>query len=263
MTATPATRLQAIHKRLIVNRADSLTMQKVWAEIFGIPLDTPNTHDWVIEAAMAFRAQVDYTRKQLDKLGVPADLTSAGFIRLKEVANPAVLDHPWTNHKGNVSTPEIRLVLAWSAWVLREFGEPEVEQQHFEAIQQHLSELESMLQDPEIPPAIRSFVQRQVDDTRSALRRYPIEGISALRKALDTTTGAYAVPDDQILDEVKQATPSSKEVLRKSMEVLKETAEAVGHVEKLKTAFDALNGAIPQLKEFGRTVWALLPGAGS
>lgn len=258
MTATTATRLQNIHKRLAVGRADSLSMHKVWADVFEIPADDPHSQDWVPEAVMAFRAELDHARKQLDRLGVPPELTSSVFVRLKDAANPAVLGQTWANYKNDVSGQDMRLVLAWSVWVLRELGEPEVEQQQFEAIHQHLSELEEMLQDPEVPPAIRDFVQRQVEDTRAALRKYPIQGIRALRKAVDATTGAYTTPDDEIIEELKQASPASRGVVRKSMEVLKETAEAVGHVEKLKTALEALTSSLPQLKAIGQTALTLL-----
>lgn len=83
---------------------------------------------------------------------------------------------------------------------------------------------------------------------------YPIQGVRALRKAVDTATGAFAVPDDAVVEEAKQASPATKSVLKKSLEVLKETSEAVGHVQKLKSALEALYSAVPYLKAIGQSV---------
>ena len=231
-----------------------MPMLKVWAEVFGISADSPNLEDWATEAVLAFRAEIAHTRARLDQLEVPQELTSSVFVGLRDWANPATANNQWGQTKAGISGPQFRLVLAWSAWVLRKLGEPEIEQQQFEAIQKHLAELEAMLLDTEVPPAIRSFVQRQVDDTRAALRMYPIQGMRALRKTVENSTGAFTIPSDELVEESKQANPATKSILRKSLEVLKETAEAVGHTEKIAKVFDVLMDAAPHLKELGRTV---------
>lgn len=258
MDETPATRIFSIHQRLInKGRPDSYSMRDVWAEMFDIPKDSPHIDDWTIEAVMAFRAEVDLASKQLAALDVPPNLTNSVFPRLRDVANPVVFGQQWGQHKTLLQAPECALVLSWSAWVMRKLGEPQVEQAQFLAIKQHLSELDDLLQDPEVPPAIRNFVQRQVDDIRAALRTYPIQGIRALRRAVDTTTGAFAVPDDELVEEVKQATPKAMSVLKKAGQVLKETAEATGHVGKLAEAIKALSN---YASEAGPTLRALGDG---
>ena len=233
---------------------------KVWAEIFELPAYSPHIQDWAVEAVLAFRAEINHTRSQLDIHGVPQELTSSVFVGLKDWANPATADHQWGQTKANISGPQFALVLSWSVWVLQKFGEPEIEQHQFESIQKHLSELEELLKDNEIPPAIRSFVQQQVDTTRNALRMYPIQGVRALRKAVESATGAFAVPSDELVEEAKQATPATRGVIKKSLEVLKETSEAVGHAEKLFRVFDKLMDATPSLKEIGHSVMNTLGG---
>lgn len=260
MQTTPATRVQAIHQRLInKGRSDTLPMRAVWAEIFDIPKVSPHVDDWAIEAAMAFRSEVDLASKQLALLEVPPNLTSSVFLRLRHAANPAHFDGQWVKYKTSLQAEECALVLAWSAWVLQRFGEEEIEQEQFAAIVAHLAELEQLLQATEMPPALHAFVQRQVDDIRAALRMYPIQGVKALKKAVDTATGAFAAPDEAVVDGYDQAGPEAKSVFKKAFEVLKQAAEATGHAEKLKSAVEAIYGsAAPHIKAIGQSMIGLL-----
>ena len=263
MQTTPAVRIYTIHQRLInKGRPDSHTMRDVWAEVFDIPKGAPHLDDWVIEAAMAFRAEVDLTSKHLAALQVPPTLTSSVFPRLRDAANPVVFGTQWGNHKAALQAPECALVLAWSAWVLKQFGEDEIEQEQFAAIVAHLAELEVLLQATEMPPALHAFVQRQVDDIRAALRMYPIQGIKALKKAVDTATGAFAAPDEAVVDGYEQAGPEAKSVFKKAFEVLKQAAEATGHAEKLKNTVEAIYGsAAPHIKAIGQSVIGMISGS--
>ncbi|GAA6143668.1 hypothetical protein [Hydrogenophaga sp. 5NK40-0174] len=243
-----ATRLKDIHAKLAQGRSDSILMQKVWAEVFGLPTDAPQTEDWVVEAVVAFRMELEHARQQLDNIGVPSDLTNHVFTRLKHAASPTFLTQQWAHHKSALVGIENTLVLRWCDWALRTLGEAEIEAQQFQSIKNHLAELEQLLNEPDVPPAIREFVQRQVNDIRSALRLYPIHGLRVLRKAVDTATGAFTTPDDQVVAESQTATPATKGVLRKSAEILKEAAEVTGQADKLFTTLakyaPALNGAM-------------------
>lgn len=263
MNETPAARILNIHSRLInKGRPDSHSMLVVWAEIFGIPTDSPHLEDWVIEAALAFRAEVDLTSKQLDALGVPSELTTSVFPRLRNTANPVVFNNQWGSHKASLQAPECALVLSWSAWVMQRLGEAGIEQEQFAAIVAHLEELEQLLQATEMPPALHAFVQRQIDDIRSALRMYPIQGVKALRKAVDTATGAFAAPDEAVVDGYKKAGPEAKSVFKKAYDVLKQAAEATGHAEKLKNTVEAIYGsAAPHVKAIGQSVIDMINGA--
>lgn len=255
-------RIRKIHSVLLKGRADSIAMNEVWAEIFEIPKGVPYREDWIIEAVVAFRAELEQAGKQLASLNVPADLTSAVFTRLRDAANPAAFKQNWQNFRGNVSAPECALALSWSAWVLQRFGEDEIEQEQFTAIVAHLAELEELLQATEMPPALHAFVQRQVDDIRAALRMYPIQGIKALKKAVDTATGAFAAPDEAVVDGYEKAGPEAKSVFKKAFEVLKQAAETTGHAEKLKSTLEAIYGsAAPHVKAIGQSVISMISGS--
>lgn len=266
MQTTPATRIYNIHQRLInKGRPDSHSMRAVWAEVFDIPKDAPDLDDWVIEAALAFRAEVDLASKHLAALQVPPNLTDSVFPRLRTAANPIVFSNQWGNQKATLQAPECALVLSWSAWVLQQFGEDEIAQEQFATIVAHLAELEELLHATEMPPALYAFVQRQVDDIRAALRMYPIQGIKALKKAVDTATGAFAAPDEAVVDGYKQAGQEAKGVFKKAFDVLKQAAEVAGNAEKLKNAVEAIygsaNAAAPHIKALGQSVIGALSGS--
>lgn len=263
MQTTPATRIYTIHQHLInKGRPDSHPMRAVWAEVFDIPKDAPHLDDWVIEAALAFRAEVDLASKHLAALQVPPNLTDSVFPRLRNAANPISFGNQWGTQKAALQAPECALVLSWSAWVLKQFGEDEVAQEQFAAIVAHLAELEQLLQATEMPPALHAFVQRQVDDIRAALRMYPIQGIKALKKAVDTATGAFATPDEAVVEEYKRAGPEAKGVFKKAFDVLKQAAEVAGNAEKLTSAVEAIYGsastAAPHIKAIGQSVLSAL-----
>lgn len=259
MNETPAARILNIHSRLInKGRPDSHPMRVVWAEVFEIPKDSPHLDDWVIEAGLAFRAEVELASRQLAALDVPPSLTNSVFPRLRDAANPTVFNSQWSQYKASLMAPECGLVLAWSAWVMRKLGEDEIAQEQYAAIVDHLTELEQLLQATEMPPALQAYVQRQVDDIRSALRMYPIQGIKALKKAVDTAIGAFTTPDETVSKEFHSAGPEAKGVFNKSLDILKQAAEVTGHLEKLKNTAVAIYGsasdAAPHIKALGQSV---------
>ena len=206
MAASSATRVRDVHERL-TQRNDEKGVGAVWTAIFDIPVGHVKKEDWTMEAAMAFRAEVDHIREVLDELGVPASATASVFKRLKDVASPTTFSHSWESQKKFIVAPECGLVLEWAVWALRDHAEPEVAAEHFETIEEQLKGLEEALATTEMSPALRAFIQAQVDEIREAMRLYPVVGIRALDKAVEAATGAFAVQRRAIAEDINQKSP--------------------------------------------------------
>lgn len=258
MPASSATRVLTVYNRLL-QRNDEKVVGAAWAAVFGVPEGHPQSEDWTMEATIAFRSEVDRTRRSLQGIGVPLAALGPVFQRLKDAANPAVFPHSWESQKKAIGTPEHALVLEWAVWALRDQEEQEVADEQFGTIGLRLGELEAELSSTEMPPALRAFIQKQVDEIREAIRLYPIIGVSILNRAVESATGAFTVPSDAVVAEVKQASPEQKKVLTKALGLLKTTAEATGHVEKLADALKAISNYAsevgPAIKAIGASLF--------
>lgn len=260
MAASSATRVRDIHKRL-KKHATAKTVGGAWSLTFGVPEGHPKTLDWTMDAAIAFMAEIDKTRGALEAIGVPLEAMGNVFARLRDAASPTTFPQGWESRHRDIAAPDCTAVLEWTVWALREHEEPEVSADQFGAIGVRLSELEEALATTEMPPALRAFIQKQVDEMREALRMYPIAGVSVLNKAVEVATGAFTVPSDAVAQEVKHASPQQMSVVSKALGLLKTTAEATGHVEKLAEAFKAIASYAsevgPALKAIGASIFKL------
>ena len=140
----PAARLLSIFDTL-VNQPKDLQMVQTWGDVFGIPSDSAHHEDDVTACIVALRSELTFTRLRLDACGAPANLTSPGFERLRNVAAPGQLHSRWHGHRGNLQTPECRKVFEWAAWALREEEEADMRAEDMNEIRAELEALEAAL----------------------------------------------------------------------------------------------------------------------
>lgn len=188
----PAARLHRIYDKLVAQGNDYQLLQ-TWADVFDIDKSGPHYEDDVTACVMALRSEIALTRKRLDEVGAPANLTSPGFERLREVAAPGLLHAKWHGHRGNINPPEYRKVFEWAEWALRDDAESDMPAEDMMELRAELESLEAALQDAEVSPYLRDFIQRQVDTIRAALRVYGVQGARPLQDALQKVAGAYTV----------------------------------------------------------------------
>ncbi len=228
----PAARLHHIYEKLIAQSNDYQLVQ-TWADVFDIDKTSPNYEDDVTACVMALRSEIALTRKRLDEVGVPANLTSPGFERLRDVAAPGLLHGKWHSYRGNITPPECGKVFEWAEWALREYAEPDMLAEHMKELLTELRSLEAALKDAEVSPYLRDFIQRQVDTIRAALRVYGVQGARPLQDALQKVAGAYMVERTRVEAEHAAAPEAAKGLFAKAGGVIKKTADVCDNLGKI------------------------------
>jgi len=243
----PAARLLRIYDKLVAQPSDH-RLVRTWADVFDIDQDSPHYEDDVNACVMALRSEIALTRKRLDEIGAPANLTSPGFERLRDVAAPAQLHGKWHSHRGNINPPECRKVFEWADWALRDDAEQDMPAEDMMELRGELESLEAALQGAEVSPYLRDFIQRQVDTIRAALRVYGVQGARPLQEALQKVAGAYTVEGTRVAAEHAAAPESAKGLFAKASGVIKKTAEVCDNLGKIG--------------KFGEQAWTLAGSVG-
>lgn len=238
----PAARLLAVYDALVSQQRDT-PLTSVWAEVFGLEASSPTLEDDATACVLALRNQIELARLQLAAEGVPAELTSPGFDRLKDVALPGRMHTSWHGVRGNLLAPECRHAFMWAAWVLRANDEDELPPEGTTELRAEIAALESALQDVEMSPYLRDFVQRQLDTIRAALRDCRVQGARPLREALRKVVGDITVEGTQ-LQQADAAAPAEAKAL---------LARAAGLIEKTAKVCDSVD----KIGKFGANVWTL------
>lgn len=228
----PAGRLLEIYDTLVRQQQDQ-QMVNTWAEVLSLEKG-PHIEDDVTTCLVALRQQIDFTRMRLDEIGVPTELTSPGFDRLKNIASPSQLNASWNSHRSDIQSPECRHAFTWSAWILRDDDEADMSPDELSSLHSEIDSLESSLATTEISPYLRDFIRRQVDTIRAALRVYGVQGARPLKDALQKVAGAYTLEGSRVETEYAKASDTEKGILARTGATIKKFAEVCDNIEKIK-----------------------------
>lgn len=229
-----AGRLLAIFDRLIARGRAEASMAKVWAEIFEIQPDSLHMEDDVVNCLQATRLELQLMRTKLMGMGAPEELLYPGFKRLLNVTSAAHINAGWSGFWEEASKPENRLVLAWADWTLREENELDMSADDLAALRDDLSSLEAGLQEADMTPYLRGFVQRQIDIIRLALRVYRIQGVKPVEQALNQIVGACTTEKMRLEVEHGNAKEAAKTVLSRMASFIDKTAKVADSVDKIR-----------------------------
>jgi len=208
----------------------------IWAEIFEIPHSAQHVEDCVVTCLLAMRAEIDLLRSKLLSLGVSDDLTHPGLPRLRNATSTIFLNSQWNGIREETSKPENRIPILWANWALRNEDEADLPAEELAALRGKLDALETSLQDTEMTSYLRSFVQRQIDVIRTALRVYRVQGVMPIEQALQQIAGAYTIEKTRVEAELAQASEPAKNLLARVGALIKDTADVADRLDKIRKA---------------------------
>lgn len=227
-----AERLLTVYDKLVSQQQDQ-PMVKTWAVVFDLDNKSKNLEDEVTTCIVALRSQIDFARLRLSANGVPNELTSPGFDRLKAIASPANLNQSWNGLRGNIQPPECRQAFTWSSWVLRVENENEISVEELSEVLRCLEELESSLHGADLSPYLHDFILRQVSSIRSALRIYGIQGARPIQEAMRKVVGDIKVEEEMLAKESNGSDGKARSFLQKTAEAIEKTAKVCDSVSKI------------------------------
>lgn len=211
-------------------------MVKIWAKVFDLPNDDPHLEDAVVICLQATRSEIEVLRARLAALGAPENLMSPGIDRFKTYTSTSYINQTWSGFREDASKPENRLSFMWANWVLRDENEEDMPAEELATLRGELDTLEASLQDTEMTPYLRGFIQRQIDAIRTALRVYRAQGVKPIEEALHQVAGAYTVEKSRVEAEHAQASEPTKTLFARAAAVIKKTAEVADNLDKIRKA---------------------------
>lgn len=234
-----AGRLLSIYDRLMSHsRGKDTSMVKVWADVFDLPSGGPNVEDDVVTCLQAMRSEMELLRSKLAAIGASEELLQPGLARLRNITSTAYINSGWNSLWPEASPPENRVPLMWASWTLRAEDENDMPADELAVLRTELDSLEASIRDAEMAPFLRSFIQRQIEAIRSALRVYRVQGVKPIEEALHKVAGSFTVEKTRVESEHAQATDSAKSLFSRTGEIIKKTAELADRLDKIKKGAD-------------------------
>lgn len=228
-----AERLFRVYDDFVKHRLPQTPMSQVWAEVFALPKDDPDLEDDVNGCLVALRSEVDFAAERLEVHGVPPNLLHPAFSQLKNVASTAHIHSAWESYRDRIQSPEHRKILEWACWALRDEAEADMADQDLAELRAELEALEGRLKEADLSPYLRSFVQRQVNTMRSALRVYGVQGLQPVHEAFEKVTGAYAAAHPRLDVEFSAASETGKGAVKNVGDTLRRISETCGQLDKV------------------------------
>lgn len=216
-------------------RANDIPMVKVWGEIFSLPLDAPHLEDDVVTCIQGVRMELELLRTKLLAMGAPEELLRPGLARFRNFSSTTYLNQQWSGLKDEISKPENRVPFMWAAWVLRDENEEILPDDELSALRSELDSLENSLQETEMAPYLRSFVQRQIDAIRSALV-YRVQGVKPIETALKQVVGDCAFERTRLEADNATASEPTKGILARASALIEKTAKVADNLDKIRKA---------------------------
>jgi len=109
-----------------------------------------------------------------------------------------------------------------------------------EQLRQELDELDAILDSPDIPPELRTFVRKQARAIRDALVRFEINGVTPLQDAISLGIGELVRDQKAIQEAVDKSPEKGRGVISKLKNVYSRVVIVCGDAEKIRKGFEAL-----------------------
>lgn len=237
----PASRILSVYdKAMAYNVGNGVPFLQLWGSVLGIAENADHTHeDAVTVSLMAIRDEIGLAKLRLAEAGCPAGLYAQYFEQVRGIASSTLLHQDWKGHKPGLQS-DVRLALAWAAWVLPD-DEDRISAEEVGSLMIELDALAASLEQADLPSLTRTFVVRQIDLIRSALRLYAIQGIAPIEKAWEQSLGSSAMAAGAgVAQEIEAASPEGKVLLQRFAGVFNKVAQVAGGVDKIHKGAEAL-----------------------
>lgn len=211
-------------------------MLNVWAKVFELPAEDPHLEDAVVVCLQATRSEIEVLRGRLQALGVPEELMHPGITRLRNYTSVSNVHNSWNGLREEAHRTENRLAFMWANWTLRAEDEDDMPAEELATLRSELDSLEASLQETDMTPYLRGFIQRQIDAIRAALRLYRVRGVKPIEEALHQVAGAYTVEKSRVEAEHEKASPPAKSVFARAGAVIEKTAKVADNLDKIRKA---------------------------
>ncbi|MDO9352821.1 MAG: hypothetical protein Q7T55_03960 [Solirubrobacteraceae bacterium] len=170
-------------------RSNAQHAYQAWAEALGVPQDQNHfTALGVFERLLWVQSEIDAVRAGMKIRNYSESLYEPAISRVQKALQPLQLGVAWQGNGASQITGEVLNALGFCAEILPD-EEAELSQDDLASIRALITEIEALLETSTLPQVLRILLGHHLDLIHTALARYPVNGISALRDAAWTATG--------------------------------------------------------------------------
>ncbi|WP_251877028.1 hypothetical protein [Achromobacter sp. Marseille-Q4954] len=132
--------------------------------------------------------QVSQLEKQLSRRSVPKSAYRHAINQARAVLSAATFSNPWSSLKPKID--ELTTVsLEWAVVVLDKV-ESQLSEDQLTEMYGLIVELEQLLNEDDVPPALKVAIERHLSGARDALDTYTIGGAEKLKESIEKSIGA-------------------------------------------------------------------------
>jgi hypothetical protein len=245
MKTSAAIRVNAILERAARNH-DSVSTQAALAKILEIETsDSQDSQDAISNAVGELRAEIRRVETVLKEYETPKELRDLPIQSALALTSPLHIANAWMQNRGNQLRPEVLVAWSWVAFFLPSIDD-KVTEEALHALELELAELMTAADVDGVPTELRSFIIRQADKIRKALRRYRVEGVEPLKEVISTGMGDL-IRAEPTLNSVDMSSPPSAGAFGKLGKTWNKVAKVAGEVKTVVTTYQALYKAVPSL----------------
>lgn len=174
--------------RNIPAHPDNTQSLEVWARLFEITEENPNRKSIAVTDRLSVMyRELEIVRDEMEKANFSEDLYLATLTRLEHAFSAMLLPASW-NSVRQYLTPDTFTALAFCGEILPN-EESQIDPDEITEIKALLEDLETFLNDSDLPPRLQALVSNHIRLMREAFAEYPISGAKALKKVSHAAHG--------------------------------------------------------------------------
>ncbi len=232
----------------------AISVQDLWTKVLQVPPEELGRNATLYSEAML--DQIQDTQDRLAELGAPPDLFATAARQLNGMFKVHSLQNDWTGHRNGLTQQGGMRDIEWAAWVLREFGEPDVDTQDFDALQEKITEAEQQLAASGVSRAMRALLERQLRQMRAAMALYPIAGAGPIADAGKKTFTEFQFSGQELKAEIEKSV-TGHSVIKSTWEAMNQALDIGEKAGKITKGLVQAGGFIADV------IVPLLSGPGS
>jgi hypothetical protein len=173
----------------------------------------------------ALQDQAARVERALTAAGVPAELWQPALKRLREGLTPNLLSGPWQPLLAPLDAT-LSHSLQWAAHVLPA-DEADVPAGSIDALQFAIEEVLMLIEQVDLPEALRDWLTQRMGALRRALRVAPLTGLQPLREAITQTAGDLALRRAQLVPDATDLAAKAGPTCRQASAALAQDRKSV------------------------------------
>lgn len=184
----------------------------------------------ISQRLVALTDQVSALCELLRRTECPSSLYHNHLLTIKRSFSPSRTHEAWSSVSQGFKEENL-VTLRWAEWLVGPL-ETALNDDDRNALDQQIADLETFLVNDSLPTSLQRVLQAQVSELRNALRRYSIEGISPLKKAVKTITADIVSEQEMLTASAESQPKETKQALSKLQSAMSTTVTVIDKATK-------------------------------